>query len=476
MPSKLVLFLWRVAALAVQLVSWSSRTIFRQRVPRALKNLELALIWGGVGETTATTAAGNLKDIFAEMTEVRPVHAVIQENVDFDNSNEPGNQYKFPALLSFQGGAIPSAFAILPTSTVMNEGPLSAEIQFAQAQGFNITVPVVFPFDLMAASQNGKKAAYASIPQLIVYTAKMSAERECELTNLAGQFGLGVVSAIGAETAITDPRLGAGFYRDVTFTMASWADGVFAGADRHRFDFFDPTGVTQRNTLGAVSVIAVTFNTQTVRFFYVTTNTISTLAVNDVVWRRNFKSTTGFVEAQGLLGAFNTTTGNVWSLPVTYSQWRSNSYNVNGPLTFGKIAKGLQVGVSRSNLRVPMELLAPNQSWADLIRDLADLTRNFQPPQGTLKNGAAKIEYAIQTGPIRIINHGYMPNGFALAYPQKTCRRIGAVEPTMALAGNELSVMSTTTTGYQFNIFSNQAIVSVMLGGTTIFTGIVADA
>src|SRR5260370_31269927 len=123
-----------------------------------------------------------------------------------------------------------------------------------------------------------------------------------------------------------------------------------------------------------------------------------------------------------------------------------------------------------------MELLAPNQSWADLIRDLADLTRNFQPPASTLKNGAAKIEYAIQTGPIRIINHGYMPNGNAVAFPEETSRRIGAVEPTMALAGNELSLMSTSTTGYQLNVFGNQAFINVMLGAVKLFTALIADA
>jgi hypothetical protein len=145
-------------------------------------------------------------------------------------------------------------------------------------------------------------------------------------------------------------------------------------------------------------------------------------------------------------------------------------------MTFGKVAKGLQVAVSRSNLRKPMEIYVSNQSWADLIRDLADLTRNQQPPVTTLKNGATKVEYAIQIGPVRVINHGYMPNGLSIAFPEGTCRRVGATEPTMDLAGNELSVMSTTTTGYQFNVFGNQAIINVMLGATTLFTGIVADA
>lgn len=428
------------------------------------------------GELTSVVAAGNLKDIFAEMTEVRPIHAVLQDHIAFDTQNEPGNLYKFPALLSFQGGAIPSSFGVLPSSTVMNEGPLPAEIQFGQAQGYNITVPVVIPFDMMSASSNGTKGAYANVPKLIVYTAKMAAERDSELSNLCGQFGLGVVQTIGGETATTDTRLGAGFYRDITFTMASWADGVFAGADRHRFDFFDTTGATLRNSAGYCSVIQVVFSTQTVRFFYTNSGTLNTLAATDVVWRRNFKTASAFSEAQGLLSAFSATSGSVWSLSTTYSQWKSNPYAVGGPLTFGKVAKGLQVGVSRSNLKKPMELYCSNQTWADLIRDLADLTRNDQPPQKTLKNGANTIEYSIQTGPIRVINHGFMPNGYAMAFPEETCRRIGAMEPTMSIAGNDLTVMSTTTTAYQFNVYGNQAIINVMLGATTLFTGIVADA
>lgn len=438
---------------------------------------------GGVGEAVATgSVAGNLKDIFAELTEVRPVHAVLQENVEFDKQNEPGNNYKFPALLSFQGGAIPSAFGVLPSSAVTGEGPLSAEIQFGQVTGYNITVPVVIPFDTMAASSNGKKAAYANVPQLIMYTAKMAAERDTELSNLLGQNGLGVVSAIGAETPVTDTRLGAGFFRDVTFTLGSWADGIWAGTDRHRFDFFNAAGTTQRNVTGAIpycSVTQVVFSTQTVRFFFPTTANLNTLVATDIVWRRNFKSAgaTAFNEAQGLLSAFSTAAGGtVWNLSTAYSQWLSNSYAVGGALTFGKIAKGLQVGVSRSNLRKPMEIYVSNQSWADLIRDLADLTRNTQPPVSTLKNGATKIEYAIQVGPVRVINHGFMPNANAIAFPEGTCRRVGATEPTMDLAGNELSVMSTTTTGYQFNVYGNQAIINVMLGATTLFTGIVADA
>jgi len=428
------------------------------------------------GELTSAVAAGNIKDIFAKMTEVRPIHAVLQENVEFDKQDQLGNLYKFPAVLSFQGGSIPSAFGSLPSSTIMSEGPLPAQIQYGQAQGYNITTPMVIPFDMMAASSNGKKAAYATVPELIVLCAKMGAERDNELSNLCGQYGLGVVSVVGNENSITDAFLGAGYYRDITFTAASWADGVFAGVDRHRFDFFDTTGATLRNSAGYTSIISVTFNTYTARFFYTASGTMGTVAATDVLWRRNFKTAGGTSEAQGLLSAFSATSGNVWGLSTTYSQWKANSYAVGGAMTFGKTAKGLQVAVSRSNLRKPMELYCSNQTWADLIRDLADLTRNSQPPPGMLKNGASKIEYSIQTGPIRVINHGYMPNGYAIAFPEGTCRRIGATEPTMDIAGNELSVMSTTTTGYQFNVFNNQAIINVMLGACTLFTGIVADA
>jgi len=143
-------------------------------------------------------------------------------------------------------------------------------------------------------------------------------------------------------------------------------------------------------------------------------------------------------------------------------------------MTFGEIAKGLQVGVSRANMKKAMVVLVGNGAWADLLRDLADLTRNNNPPPKTLKNGAAAIEYTIQTGPVKIINHGFMPDGLAIAYPEDSCRRIGATEATDNIAGMQLSVMTGVT--LQTNIFQNQAIINPMLGACTIFNGIVNDA
>jgi hypothetical protein len=75
---------------------------------------------------------------------------------------------------------------------------------------------------------------------------------------------------------------------------------------------------------------------------------------------------------------------------------------------------------------------------------------------------------------VKIINHGFMPDGFAMAYPEGSCRRIGATEATDNLAGVELKVMSGNTV--QYNIFQNQAIVNEMLGACTLFKNIVNDA
>lgn len=439
---------------------------------------------GGVGEVTPSSAAGNLKDIFAKLTDVRPMHAVLQERTEFQTSDELGGTYKFPAILSFSGGSIPSAFGVIPSAAVIAEGPVSPEIQFASAQGFNVTTPITFPFDMAAASENGKGKSYLTVNSMVAFAAKMEAEREAELNHLLGQIGLGVVSAVGGETSFTHPRLGAGFYRDITFTKASTADGIWAGADNHRFDFFTANGATQRNTTGTLtycSVIGVQNSTSTtgpiVRFFFTTTGNMSTVAATDVVWRRNFKTAGGFAEPLGLLAAFSvvgTPGTTIWGLDSGYTQWHATQYAVGGAMTFGKIAKGLQVGISRANLTKPMEVLVGNGAWADLIRDLADLTRNNNPPPTKLKNGASSIEYTLQCGPVRIINHGFMPDGFAIAYPEGSNRRIGATEATDTLAGHGLWVMSGTT--LQANIFQNQAIVNSMLGACTIFTGIVNDA
>lgn len=444
-------------------------------------------IAGGIGEVTGTgSGAGNLKDIFAPLTDVRPMHCVLQETVSFETSDELGGTYKFPAILSFSGGSIPAPFGTVPTTAVIGEGPVSPEIQFASAQGFSITTPIVFPFDMAAASQNGKGKSYLTMAQLITYCAKMEAERDAELSHLLGQFGLGVVAVggIGAETPFTSARLGAGFYRDITFTKASTADGIWAGADYHRFDFFNAAGSTQRNTTGATtycSIIGVQNSTATVgpivRFFFGTTGNLNTLVAGDVVWRRNFKTAGGFNEALGLLQAFSIVGAvgtTIWGLDSGYTQWHATQYPVGGAMTFGKIAKGLQVGVSRANMKKAMVVLVGNGAWADLLRDLADLTRNNNPPPKTLKNGASTIEYAIQTGPVKIINHGFMPDGLAIAYPEDSCRRIGATEATDNIAGMQLSVMTGVT--LQTNIFQNQAIINPMLGACTIFTGIINDA
>lgn len=436
------------------------------------------------GEFTSTTGAGNLKDIFAEIKDVRGVADVLQTLAPFD-PRKPGGTYKFPAILSVGGGSVPSAFGTLPSSAVLAEGPVPAEVQFATAQGYNVSTPVVIPFDMMAASSNGGDAAYESVPDIIALTAKLGHERELEVTNLLGQFSLGAVASIAVETGITDTRLGAGFYRDVTFTPATWSLGLWSSVDRHRFDFFDTTGATQRNTLGACSVIAVQpgGTAKTVRFFYVTTLTMNGVVATDKVWRRNFKTAgvSAYSEALGLLGALSVTasaTNTVWGLSTAYTQWSANIYDAGaGPLSFGKLAKALQPAIARAVIKSKkMQVLCAPNTWADLLRDLADLTRNTNPPPSTLKNGASSIEYTLESGPVQVVVHPYMPDGYAIAFPEGTTRRIGAQEPTTSIAGTELQVMSSTTNAVETRVYSNQAIINRMLGACTLIQNITNDA
>jgi hypothetical protein len=150
---------------------------------------------GGVGETTSTTAAGNLKDIFAKLTDVRPMHAVLQESEEFESQDALGGTYKFPALLSFAGGSIPSAFGVIPSASGDQRrpgapgGPVrhGAGLQHHDAH----RLPVRHDGRLRERAEvelhDGGEPDRASPP-------RWSAERDAEVSHLLGQFGCGVVS------------------------------------------------------------------------------------------------------------------------------------------------------------------------------------------------------------------------------------------------------------------------------------------
>src|SRR4051812_30338612 len=191
------------------------------------------------------------------MEDNRPVFSVLQELLPANRDGiEIGDKLNIPVVLSHQGGESYGASG----STANLRTPVSIEIKDAQTDQFEITQPVRMPFGMISKAQQSPKARFGDKARLLLLSGQNGAKRSQELALLHGSNGLGQVASVAAVA-------GAGpFTRDVTFTPASWSDGIWGAADNLPFDFVTAlVAGTKRNT-NDCTVTGVNFTTRTVTF------------------------------------------------------------------------------------------------------------------------------------------------------------------------------------------------------------------
>ena len=327
---------------------------------------------------------------------------------------------------------------------------ISSDVDDAKIRGNSLTLRTAFSYEA-AANMMGGKTAFTDATKFKFQSMMEAASARLEAQMLYGNVGLGLSS--GTANVDSDTTT-------LTFTAATWAPGIWAGAEKAEVDFYD--GSTKVNTNDALVVTSIDHDSKSITVDGNTTDIAAIDLINtdgsgiDVYFRGAYGN-----EMVGLRTIVSNT-GTLYGISgASYSLWKGNTSAVGGNLTLKKIYDGVAKAVSKGLMEDVVVLVSP-ATYSVLANDQASL-RRYGSDGVTAKNGYEAVEFHGQNGKIEIISHPMVKEGEAISFPKGKCERIGATDLTFKTPGNEGGEMFKhlpTQTGYECRLYSEQAKVA----------------
>lgn len=397
---------------------------------------------------TAATLDGLYKSVYGEEGPIQllPDMAILQSMVKFNPAQRTGKSYEVPVVVSSAQG-----FSYgLADETITLKTEVAATLKNITVKGAQIVGQASLNYD--AASRSiGSKQAFMGSAHLVVKDLFESHGRKLEASLLYGSVGIGTVASLSSQ--------------DIVLTAASFADGLFIGAEGMTIDVYQSDKTTLRQ--GDLVISAVNPATYTLTVVGTTTGIVST----DVV----FVDGSLGKECYGL-DAIATNTGSMFGVDAAaYSLWKSSSYACGGAaLTMAKVLSGAALAIARGGLARDAVLLCHPSSWNNLNADQAGLRQYGDEKSGAV-NGFEKITYRGPNGKIEVVAHPMVKRGEAFLFDPKTLKRVGSQDISSQTPGksDEIFLHSQTLSAYILRTYSNQAIVCEKPAQIVKFTGIV---
>jgi|DEB0MinimDraft_3_1074331.scaffolds.fasta_scaffold16287_1 hypothetical protein len=322
---------------------------------------------------------------------------------------------------------------------------ISSNVKDARINGNSLTLRTAFSYSAAANMANGGKQSFISATKFRFESMMESASARLEAQMLYGQDSLGVISSAddGADT--------------ITLTDASWAPGIWSGAEGAKIEILTANKATSRVT---AAITAVDHDTKTISLAS-GTDLSAVIATDVVLFDGAHTAGVGSNEMVGLKSIVSNT-GTLYSIDGSaYSLWRGNTSAVGGNLTLKKIYDGVAKAVSKGLMEDCVVLVSP-ASFSVLANDQASLKRHGSDGIKA-KNGYEAVEFYGQNGNIEIVPHPMVKESEAMAFPKGKCERIGATDFTFNTPGSEGGEMFkqlANSTGYECRLYSEQAKVA----------------
>lgn len=397
---------------------------------------------------TAATLDGLYKSVYGEKGPIQllPDMAILQAMVPFNSAQRTGKSYEVPVVVSSAQGF---SYGLADATITLNT-EVAAALKNVTVKGAQIVGQASINYD--AASRSvGSKEAFMGSAHLVVKDLFESHGRKLEMSLLYGSVGIGTVSSLSSQ--------------DIVLTAASFADGLFIGAEGMSIDVYQSDKTTVRQA--GLVISAVNPATYTLTVVGTTTGIVST----DVV----FVAGSNGKECYGL-DAIATNTGEMFGINASsYSLWKSSSYACgSAALTMTKVLSGAAQAIARGGLARDAVLLVHPSSWNNLNADQAAL-RQYSDDKNSAVNGFEKIVYRGPNGKIEVVSHPMVKRGEAFLIDPKSFKRVGSQDISSQTPGksDEIFLHSNTLSAYILRTYSNQAILCEKPAQIVKFTGIV---
>lgn len=374
--------------------------------------------------TTMAAYDGYFKELYGELSNTVPEHAILAEKIKFSEAERIGDSYHFPVRLqrshgwTFESGSNSStAFTLNAVKTgVMKDASLSGSI-FVMRESFGYKA-------VLSATSAGKQA-FGNLFDEAVEDMFNTASAMREITMLYGAGTIGTFNEAGpASTTAT-----------LDLTAASSSLGMLSQLEGAYIDAYSAVGGTKRNSNAAIEITAVEWDAASgICTLALSGNSsdIDAIAVGDVAipYGADSKWFSG-------IDAIATNTGSLFGISATtYPTWKANEYSSGSAgATMGKLTKATSLVAQRSGVG-KLTALVSTPTWADLNNNVAAL-RRLTEHSGKVEIGTEKITYHGPTGPLEIMAHPFIKQGEAFILDFAQFKRVGASDLTFNLGIGE---------------------------------------
>lgn len=377
------------------------------------------------GENTVATADGLFKTVFAKkLIKAVPQWAILQDRVPFSYAEKGiGAHFDQPVSLSQENGFTYAGTAGAVTAL---KAASNGVIKNAQVYGSEVVLRAQLSnLFITRAMEKGEKSFEKGL-SFKVYDMNASMKKRLEISMLYGQSGVGTVS--------TATDLG-GNVAEIVLTDASWAGGIWAGAEGARLDSF--TSTTKNNASGVLTITKVDCENKKLTVTF-TGTLASEVTAGDVLY---FESTnagsSSFNEMAGLQKIISNTSTLFGIDAATYSMWKGTTVSSAGALTLSKLHDWVSRAVNKGLMEKCIVLLSP-KAWGALMGDASAL-RMYDSSYSSkkLENGAEALQFHSQNGSLEVVAHPFVKDGDAFILPLEAMQRIGSVDVTFGLPGGD---------------------------------------
>lgn len=427
------------------------------------------------------TANGLLKPVFGGIVDSRiPANYLLSNLVAYNKEKKLGELLQELVWLTEEQGITLNAGSGVVYTLNDSESAISKKLS---ASGAEITVKSTVAIKLLAAAQGAGPKAFLSALSGLTANMLRTMRRSVEIESCWGSAPTG----IGAILART---VDAGTSQTFSINMASWAPGIWAGAEKMFVDVYSAAGPlgTKRNTSGTMQVTGIVHPTGstegTVKFLGTEAEMDNVTAGDIIVPRGAVSNTTGPVYAQqvGLMtSAANAGTYlGIDGSSSGYSQWAGNSFSVGSTdLTWDKVEQMVGMAVGKG-LDGPAHLLVSIRTWSVLnmyLNQLRKIDSSYSKDKTTI--GTKSISYISQNGELTVHPYHFMKFGSALLIPansdgEEPLGRYGSSDITFEIpdeGGKYMRIMSGS--GVEFRAWTDQLLVNRAPAKCVVATGIV---
>lgn len=309
-----------------------------------------------------------------------------------------------------------------------------------------------------AAKAVSSKEAFKNSSELMVMNLQETGSKRLEMAFLYGQSstGLGVAdTSVNASSTSTVLQL----------TAASWAPGIWAGAENSQVNFYKSSDNTliSSSTDAIFTISAVNYTDKKLTVTGTSTGITaldSHLSSGDAYIHWKGAKTAEPIGLQKIATASSTIFG---IDPSVYSLWTGSTFSFgSAAVTTAKLLNMASLAVSKGGLMGEADILLSPKTFMNLSGTMTDLRRQNGGQKET--EGIAGFETITLMGPngkLNIVPHPMIKEGECLLVPMKQLRRIGSQEFSYQTPGRsgELFLHVDSKNAYELRLYCSQAII-----------------